>query len=83
MNIRRMSWVLGGAYVLLLGCGGGGAAVKKPAPTPKPTPTEELPTRDPEPDDGLQVEGLLGSIDMYQVNRAIERVGTQINDCQR
>ncbi len=82
MNIRRMSWVLGGAYVLLLGCGGGGAAVKKPAPTPKPTPTEELPTRDPEPDDGLQVEGLLGSIDMYQVNRAIERVGTQINDCQ-
>jgi len=68
---------------VLAGCGSGGQAVKEqPKPTAKPTPVEELPTRDPDQPDELVVEGLLGSIDMYQVNRAIEGVGAEINACQ-
>lgn len=76
------------ATTVMTGCGGGPSTAKT---TPAPAPAEDDeafgphrargPEIDEEEDDGLQIEGLGGRLDVYSIRQGLEPHAGALNDC--
>lgn len=83
---RGLSWAVAlAASVAVAGCGGKSDGAREPAAEdddgPRGRRGQAPDIGDDEPDDGLQVEGLRGRIDTYDIQQGVEPHAQAIDDC--
>lgn len=77
--MTKVGWIL--AMVLVAGCGG---SSKKAAAVPEPEEEVEAPSPDdeePEEDDGVEIEGLLGTLDVADIQPVIDKRARELEGC--